>query len=57
MVLRFIRTEFPCFSDSLSGQAAVVLAVVLAALPRMGGRLGDHTFVFSGAALLDEDSL
>lgn len=47
-LLNMYRTEFPCFSDDMSGQAAVVLAAVLAALPKTGGRLGDHTYIFSG---------
>jgi malate dehydrogenase (oxaloacetate-decarboxylating)(NADP+) len=36
----------------MSGQAAAVLACILAALPRMGGRLADHTFLFSGASVV-----
>ncbi|KAG1667045.1 hypothetical protein FOA52_000406 [Chlamydomonas sp. UWO 241] len=47
-LLNMYRTEFPCFNDEMLGVAASVLAAVLAALPKTGGRLGDHTFVFSG---------
>ncbi len=47
-LLSMYRTAFPCFSDDMSAEAAVLLAAVLAALPKTGGRLGDHTFVFAG---------
>ena len=42
------RSEFPCFDDDLSGTAAAVLAGVLASLPKIGGKLADQTFLFSG---------
>eukprot|EP00967_Tisochrysis_lutea_P074213 scaffold99588_cov21-Tisochrysis_lutea.AAC.1 len=32
----------------MSGSAATVLAGILAALPKIGGRLGDHVYMFSG---------
>ncbi|KAG2437633.1 hypothetical protein HYH02_011272 [Chlamydomonas schloesseri] len=47
-LLNMYRTEFPCFNDDMSGTAAAVLAGVLAALPRTGGRLADHRIVFVG---------
>jgi len=47
-LLNMYRTEFPCFNDDMSGVGASVLAGVMAALPKMGGRLGDQTFLFSG---------
>ncbi len=47
-LLSMYRSDMPCFSDDVSGEAAVVLAAVLAALPKTGGRLGDHVFLFSG---------
>ena len=40
--------QFPCFDDDMMGTAAGVLAGVLAALPKTGGKLDDHTFVLSG---------
>jgi hypothetical protein len=43
------RTEFPCYNDDMSGSAATVLACIIAALPKIGGRLGDHVYLFSGA--------
>lgn len=35
----------------MSGVSASVLAGVLAALPKTGGRLGDHVFLFSGGTI------
>jgi len=52
-LLNMYRTEFPCFNDDMSGTAAAVLAGVLAALPKTGGRLGDHTFMFSGEGAIN----
>ena len=50
-LLNMYRTEFPCFNDDMSGTAAAVLAGVLAALPRTGGRLADHRIVFVGGCV------
>ncbi|KAG2486157.1 hypothetical protein HYH03_015121 [Edaphochlamys debaryana] len=47
-LLNMYRTEFPCFNDDMSGTAAAVLAGVLAALPKTGGRLSDHRILFVG---------
>ncbi|KAL6760237.1 hypothetical protein V8C86DRAFT_2559441 [Haematococcus lacustris] len=47
-LLNMYRTEFPCFNDAMSASAASVLACMMAAMPRMGGKLADQTFMFSG---------
>nr|BAU61574.1 NADP-dependent malic enzyme [Gonium pectorale] len=47
-LLNMYRTEFPCFNDDMSGTAAAVLAGVMAALPKTGGRLQDHRILFAG---------
>lgn len=51
-LLNMYRTEFPCFDDDISGTSGAVLASVLAAIPKTGGRLADHTFLFSGSGPL-----
>ncbi|GIL57212.1 hypothetical protein Vafri_12415 [Volvox africanus] len=47
-LLNMYRTEFPCFNDDMAGVAAAVLAGIMAALPRTGGRLSDHRIIFVG---------
>ena len=51
------RTEFPCFSDEMLGTASAVLAGILASLLKTGGRLADHTFMFSGKRAADLDQV
>mmetsp|Transcript_19147 Transcript_19147/g.53619 ORF Transcript_19147/g.53619 Transcript_19147/m.53619 type:complete len:624 (+) Transcript_19147:96-1967(+) len=51
-LLNMYRTEFPCYNDDMSGSAATVLAGILAALPKIGGRLGDHVYMFSGESAM-----
>ena len=46
-----LRSEFPCFDDDLSGTASAVLAGILASLPKLGGKLGDQTYMFVGERL------
>ncbi|GFR43162.1 hypothetical protein Agub_g4211, partial [Astrephomene gubernaculifera] len=47
-LLNMYRTEFPAFNDDMTGLAAAVLAGIMAALPKTGGRLADHRIVFVG---------
>lgn len=47
-LLNMYGTEFPCFNDDIQGMGAAVLAGVLAALPKTGKALGEHTFLFAG---------